>query len=215
MLPMKLTDIRKDYAKHSLDIDKVGKNPLAFFEVWLKESIVAGVNEPTAMAVSTVSEMGKPSSRMVLLKGLDEGRFIFFTNYKSKKGEQLKINPNVSLLFFWPELERQVRIEGVAEKLPEVDSDKYFDSRPLESRIGAIASPQSQVITGREEIEDSFIRLTELYTTAKIIRPDYWGGYSIYPESIEFWQGRPGRLHDRIRYRRADHQDWIQERLAP
>jgi pyridoxamine 5'-phosphate oxidase len=152
---------------------------------------------------------------MVLLKGMDDGRFIFFTNYKSKKGKQLEINPNVSLLFFWPELERQVRIEGVVEMLPGVDSDKYFDSRPLESRIGAIASPQSQVITGREEIEDSFYRVAELFTTSKITRPDYWGGYSIFPECIEFWQGRPGRLHDRIQYRRADDQNWIQERLAP
>lgn len=215
MSPMKLSDIRKDYAKHSLDKHKAGNDPLAFFDKWLYEAIAAGVQEPTAMAVSTVSLIGKPSSRMVLLKGLDDGKFIFFTNYKSKKGSQLEINPNVSLLFFWPELERQVRIEGVADKLPGLDSDKYFDSRPLESRIGAIASQQSQVITGRQEIEDSFDRVAELFTTAKITRPDYWGGYSITPECIEFWQGRPGRLHDRIQYRRAANQDWIQERLAP
>ncbi len=212
---MKLSDIRKDYAKHSLDTDKAGNDPLVFFDKWLNEAIASGVHEPTAMAVSTVSEMGKPSSRMVLLKGMDEGMFVFFTNYRSKKGEQIQINPNVSLLFFWPELERQVRIEGIAQKLPGVDSDKYFDSRPLESRIGAIASPQSQVITGREEIEDSFYRVAELFTTSKITRPDHWGGYSVTPECIEFWQGRPGRLHDRIQYRRADNQHWIQERLAP
>lgn len=212
---MKLSDIRKDYAKHSLDEKTAGMDPLLFFAKWLDEAIKAGVYEPTAMSVSTVSEIGKPSSRMVLLKGLEAGRFVFFTNYMSKKGIQITNNPNVSLLFFWPELERQVRVEGVAEKIPGKDSDKYFDSRPLESRIGAIASPQSQVISGRDEIEESFYRVAEQFTSEVITRPDYWGGFSIKPESIEFWQGRPGRLHDRLQYRLSENQEWIQERLAP
>jgi pyridoxamine 5'-phosphate oxidase len=211
---MNLAEFRKDYIKHSLDVMVVGNDPVNFFSGWLNEAIQSGVQEPTAMAVSSVSADGKPSSRMVLLKGIEEGKFKFFTNYNSRKGQELNINPNMAMLFFWPELERQVRIEGKVEKIPGDESDIYFNSRPLESRLGAIASPQSKVISGREELEELYNNLEETILPQEVERPDYWGGYSLKPDSVEFWQGRPGRLHDRIRFRKEGN-TWIVERLAP
>jgi len=211
---MNLAEFRKDYIKHSLDVMIVGNDPVKFFSGWLNEAIISGVQEPTAMAVSSVSADGKPSSRMVLLKGIEEGEFIFFTNYTSRKGQELDGNPNMAMLFFWPELERQVRIEGKVEKIPGDESDIYFNSRPLESRISAIASPQSKVISGREELEKLYSHAAEVSLPEVIKRPEYWGGYSLRPDSVEFWQGRSGRLHDRIRFRK-DGSNWIKERLAP
>lgn len=211
---MNLADIRIDYIKHSLDARVVGNDPVKFFTGWLNEAINSGVQEPTAMAVSSVSEEGKPSLRIVLLKGVENGKFKFFTNYNSRKGQELECNPNIAMLFFWPELERQVRIEGKVNKISGDESDIYFNSRPLESRIGAIASPQSKVISGREELEELFSQTAKAIPPEMIKRPEYWGGYSLKPESVEFWQGRPGRLHDRIRFRK-DGNNWIKERLAP
>jgi len=211
---MNLAEFRKDYIKHSLDVMIVGNDPVKFFSGWLNEAIISGVQEPTAMAVSSVSADGKPSSRMVLLKGIEDGGFKFFTNYKSRKGQELDGNPNMAMLFFWPELERQVRIEGKATRVKASESDIYFNSRPLESRIGAIISPQSKVISGRAELEKEYLRVAEINRLEEITRPDYWGGYVVIPDSIEFWQGRSGRLHDRIRFRK-DGSNWIKERLAP
>jgi pyridoxamine 5'-phosphate oxidase len=211
---MNLTEIRNNYIKHSLDAHSLGNDPVSFFSIWLDEAIDVGALEPTAMAVSSVSADGKPSSRMVLLKGIEEGKFKFFTNYSSRKGQELDGNPYMAMLFFWPELERQVRIEGKAEKIPGNESDTYFNSRPLESRIGAIVSPQSKVVSGREELEELYRRVAEMIPAKMVERPDYWGGYALNPDCMEFWQGRPGRLHDRIRFRK-DGGTWIKERLAP
>ncbi|NTW24975.1 MAG: pyridoxamine 5'-phosphate oxidase, partial [Lentimicrobium sp.] len=161
-----------------------------------------------------VSVDGKPSSRMVLLKGIEDGKFKFFTNYSSRKGQELVGNPYMAMLFFWPELERQVRIEGKAGKIPGDESDIYFNSRPLESRIGAIASPQSKVISSREALEEFYNNIAQTVSPEKVVRPEYWGGYALEPDSVEFWQGRAGRLHDRIRFRKAG-SNWIKERLAP
>ncbi|MHC1774398.1 MAG: pyridoxamine 5'-phosphate oxidase [Lentimicrobium sp.] len=211
---MNIAAIRKEYIKHSLDAVAVGSNPVSFFSAWLNEAIDAGALEPTAMAVSSVSEDGKPSSRMVLLKGIDDGKFTFFTNFNSRKGKEINSNSEVALLFFWPELERQVRIEGVAMRVSEEESDEYFNSRPMESRIGAVASPQSSVIPGRQALEEIYIRIAEKAISEEIVRPENWGGFAVIPHTVEFWQGRPGRLHDRIRFR-SEGNEWIKERLAP
>ncbi|MBK6962707.1 MAG: pyridoxamine 5'-phosphate oxidase [Bacteroidales bacterium] len=211
---MNIAGIRKDYIKHSLDAVAVGSNPVAFFSMWLDEAVNAGALEPTAMAVSSVSEHGRPSSRMVLLKGIDDGKFTFFTNYSSRKGKEMTANSEIALLFFWPELERQVRVEGTAARVSDEESDAYFNSRPLESRIGAVASPQSDVITGRKTLEELYNSIAEKTISEGIVRPDNWGGFAVIPHTFEFWQGRPGRLHDRIRFR-SDGNEWIKERLAP
>lgn len=211
---MNISFIRQEYNRHALNQEDTGDEPLQFFAVWLHEAIELKVEEPTAMGLSTVSDKGRPSSRMVLLKGIEEGSLLFFSNYDSYKGTQISTNPFGSLLFFWPELERQVRIEGFIEKISAPESDKYFDSRPLESRIGAIASPQSKVISGREELDRRILKVAGSAVNDDVKRPTYWGGYALTPDSVEFWQGRPGRLHDRIRFRREG-QDWIKERLAP
>lgn len=211
---MNISEIRQDYIKHTLDKDQAGSNPVKLFNQWLDEAIRAEVNEPTAMSVSSVSAEGNPSSRIVLLKGIELGRFIFFTNYNSLKGQNIRDNPNVALLFFWPELERQVRIAGRADKISEHESDIYFNSRPLQSRIGAIISPQSTVISGREVLEKQLENISKNLKSTEIIRPEYWGGYAVIPETIEFWQGRASRLHDRIQFR-SEGNNWIKERLAP
>jgi len=211
---MNIAGIRKEYIKHSLDAVAVGSNPVAFFLGWLDEAFNAGVLEPTAMAVSSVSEDGRPSSRIVLLKGTEDGKFTFFTNYNSRKGREINTNSEVALLFFWPELERQVRVEGIAIRVSEEESDAYFNSRPLESRIGAVASPQSTVISGRKTLEELYNMIAEKTILEGIVRPENWGGFTVIPHTVEFWQGRPGRLHDRIRFR-SEGNEWIKERLAP
>ena len=195
-------------SKRTADTD-----PMRQFERWMAEALAAGIEEPTAMALATVSADGKPSARMVLLKGSDENGFVFFTNYRSRKAMEMESNPNVSLLFHWKELERQVRIEGAVHKITAAESDTYFHSRPLESRINAVISPQSDVIPDRHYLEN----LRDEYLKARPgepVRPPHWGGYRVVPEVIEFWQGRPGRLHDRIRYSRGK-DGWVMERLAP
>lgn len=210
---MNIADIRKEYTLQKLDIESVKTNPFEQFKDWLHEAINAQMLEPTAMHLATVSAEGKPSGRVVLLKGVDTG-FLFFTNYESRKGKELASNPFASLTFYWAELERQVRIEGKVEKVSEEISNEYFHSRPKGSQIGAIASPQSQVIQDRKLLERQIRDLEFQYQDTLPPRPDNWGGYRLVPEVIEFWQGRPSRLHDRIRYTKEG-EKWVIERLAP
>ena len=199
--------------KSSLSKRTANTDPVRQFERWMADVLAAGVEEPTAMALATVSADGKPSVRMVLLKGSDDDGFVFFTNYRSRKAREMESNPNVSLVFYWKELERQVRIEGAVQKITAAESDTYFHYRPLESRINAVISPQSEVIPDRRYLE----KLREEYLSSHPgdpVRPPHWGGYLVVPEIIEFWQGRSGRLHDRIRYTRSK-EGWRRERLAP
>lgn len=211
---MNLSDIRLNYAKGKLDEQSIGNDPVYFFRQWLNQAVEACVNEPTAMVLSTVDQAGRPKSRVVLLKELKDNKLIFFTNYHSAKGHHMEYNQQVAALFFWDELERQVRISGIASKISPQESDAYFNSRPLESRIGAVISPQSQVIGSRGELEKDFEALLSRGEGHEIKRPEHWGGYAIAIEEIEFWQGRPGRLHDRIRFLQVDG-SWIKQRLAP
>jgi pyridoxamine 5'-phosphate oxidase len=183
------------------------------FTNWWNEVLKSDIEEPNAMTLATSTQDGKPRARIVLMKDYNENGFVFFTNYESSKGTQLAANPCCSLLFFWKELERQVRIEGKVQKLDTADSDEYFNSRPVESKIGAWASPQSQVIENRDIIENNVARFSQKFKD-EIPRPPHWGGYCVLPEQIEFWQGRPGRLHDRILYTRVEN-NWKIDRLAP
>lgn len=211
---MILADIRKDYTLKSLEIQDVGSDPLQQFRHWMEEAIQAEALEVNAMCLSTISKDGFPNSRIVLLKELDQG-FVFFTNYESSKGKELAASPKASLTFFWPEIERQVRVVGTIGKISEKESDTYFFSRPISSQIGAWASPQSQEISDRTVIEDSQKRLEEEFKVNPIERPTHWGGYRLIPHRIEFWQGRPSRLHDRICYELDGETNWKKVRLAP
>lgn len=211
---MSIADIRKDYQLKSLAESEVAKNPFDQFSIWWEEAVQSAIVEVNAMALSTVSPEGRPSSRIVLLKGYNEEGFVFFTNYTSDKGKQIAHNVHVSLLFFWKELERQVRIEGVASKVSAEESDAYFDSRPVGSRLGAWASPQSQKIADREILDKELEKVTAQFSEQLIPRPPHWGGYRVRPTRIEFWQGRSSRLHDRILYEQV-HENWQISRLAP
>ncbi len=207
-------DLRNDYTQESLLETAVSTSPFTQFDLWMDQAIEARVPEPNAMTLSTAYN-NRPSARVVLLRGCDPSGLMFFTNYESRKGLELQENPYACVTFFWPELERQLRVEGKIVKAPESASDDYFLSRPRGNRLGAWASPQSQVIPNREEID----RLTRVFETqypadSVIPRPPHWGGYILEPDQFEFWQGRASRLHDRIRYRLADG-NWIIERLAP
>ena len=210
---MDLHNIREDYSKQSLSKEDCAAEPLAQFEQWLQEAIKAQVNEPTAVNVATVNEDGRPSSRIVLLKEVNAQGFVFFTNYHSRKGHAISHQPFVAMTFFWPELERQVRIEGRAQKLPEAESDTYFASRPYTSRIGAWASHQSEVIESHKALLARAALIAAKHPL-NVPRPPHWGGYLVIPDRVEFWQGRPSRLHDRICYQLQDNQ-WIKERLSP
>ena len=209
-----LHSIRKDYLFGQLLEEKMDSNPFNQFSVWLAQAIEKGINEPTAMTLATVDQNGCPSARIVLLKFFSETGFIFFTNYDSHKGNDIALNQNVALLFFWIGLERQVRIKGHAEKITTKDSDEYFQTRPLESQLAAYASPQSQVIPNREFLIDRVLSAKKQFSKIEVKRPDNWGGYRVIPESIEFWQGGTARLHDRIRYTFIN-EEWVIERLAP
>ncbi|MEI6879737.1 MAG: pyridoxamine 5'-phosphate oxidase [Bacteroidota bacterium] len=206
--------IRKDYTLKSFSESDLLKNPFEQFRVWFTEAIHAEVNEPNAMTLATVKPDGSPSARIVLLKGLEDDCFVFFTNYSSNKGQQIGVNNKVALVFFWPELERQVRIEGIAEKLEEYKSDDYFKSRPMSSQIGAHASPQSLEIENRQYLEDLVVKMEELFSDQPIVRPNFWGGFKVIAHSFEFWQGRSSRLHDRFIFRKSNN-EWLTKRLAP
>jgi pyridoxamine-phosphate oxidase len=210
-----LAAIRVEYRMGELTEEEVDADPLVQFQRWFTEAVERQVMEPNAMVLSTVSDTGIPSSRIVLLKQLDGSGFSFFTNYESQKGRELDACPNAALLFFWPELQRQIRITGVAEKLPEEQSDSYFNSRPKGSRLGALASPQSREIASRGVLDSKLAELEVAFKgTDTVPRPTHWGGYRVQPDQIEFWQGRSNRLHDRIVYKR-ENDGWTISRLAP
>jgi len=210
-----IADIRKEYKLQTLSENDILKDPFAQFNKWWQETINAGVDEPNAMTLATASADGMPDGRIVLLKGFDEKGFAFYTNYNSTKGQQLLENPRATLVFFWKELERQIRISGLVSLAPGNMSDDYFNSRPLGSRIGAWASPQSEAIESREWLEANERRISEVWVGKAIPRPGHWGGYVVKPIKMEFWQGRPSRLHDRILYTLQTSGSWKIERLAP
>jgi len=208
-----LSDMRSSYERGSLDETEVGSAPLAFFQRWLKEAVAAKVPEPNAMTVATVGPDGQPSTRVVLLKSADESGLVFFTNYRSRKGRELAVNPRAALQFHWVEMERVVRIEGLVEKTSDAESDAYFATRPLDSRIGAWASPQSEVIANRGVLIANAARASARFGL-RPPRPEHWGGYRLVPQVWEFWAGRKSRLHDRVRFR-LEGGSWTRERLAP
>lgn len=209
-----LQKLREDYSKHSLDESDVAKDPVKQFEKWMEEAIESEVPEPNAMTLATVDFKNKPHARVVLLKGIEDGNFIFYTNYDSAKGEELGQNPNVALCFLWLELERQVRIEGRVEKISEEESEAYFKKRPYKSQLGALASNQSVEVPNRAFLEDRFSELEQKHPEGEVPKPISWGGYRVIPETLEFWQGRRSRLHDRIKYV-FENGNWIIKRISP
>jgi pyridoxamine 5'-phosphate oxidase len=209
-----IADIRKDYKLRSLSELDVAANPIDQFTTWWNEALASNIDEVNAMTLATADANGRPSARIVLLKGISENGFEFFTNYESSKGKEMAANNKVALVFFWKELERQIRIEGAVSKLSEAESDKYFLSRPLESRIGAWSSPQSSIIENRAVLDENVLQTKAIFEGKEIPRPPFWGGYIVKPECIEFWQGRSSRLHDRIAYS-LENDIWSIKRLAP
>lgn len=212
---MSIADIRKEYKQHRFEEQDAAASPIEQFTRWWTDATAAAIDEINAMTLATASADGLPSARIVLLKGYNEQGFVFFTNYNSFKGLHLAENPRACLVFFWKELERQIRITGLVERISDAESDEYFFSRPPSSQIGAWASPQSSVIPSREWLEKQELSLQQKYQTEPLVRPPHWGGYRVKPTIIEFWQGRPSRLHDRLQYSLQDNGAWLRERLAP
>ncbi len=210
-----VADLRKDYTLQELNETEVDPNPVIQFQKWFDQACSVDVPEPNAMTVATVSSEGKPSARMVLLKDYDGRGFVFYTNYNSRKGQELIANPHAALVFWWAQLERQVRITGSVEKISSQESDKYFHSRPFNSRIGAWTSNQSEIVSSREILEQRLRELQAKYQDLEVPRPNHWGGFRVIPAEIEFWQGRSSRLHDRLLYSKCDGGTWEIERLSP
>jgi len=215
MIDKSIADLRKDYTLENLNEEEIDKNPFIQFKVWFNQSVAAQLPEPNAMTLATCTPDGKPSARMVLLKDIDEQGFVLFTNYKSQKGQEISVNPHAALVFWWAELERQVRIVGTVEKISSAQSDSYFEVRPPFSRLGAWASNQSEVISSRDVLESQLIEFQRQYENQEVPRPPHWGGVRVIPQEIEFWQGRSSRLHDRLRYTLVDNGSWKIERLSP
>ena len=211
---MSIADIRTDYRRAALSEDDAASDPIAQFSVWFQEAVSADVIEPNAMCLATATPDAYPSARMVLLKGVDARGFVFYTDYRSRKGRELADNPCASLCFFWGELERQVRINGAVQRVSRAEADEYFQSRPLPSRVGAWTSHQSQVLPSRDALEQELAQNEARFADGIVPLPDHWGGFRVIPEEIEFWQGRPSRLHDRLQYRR-DAGVWVKRRLSP
>jgi pyridoxamine 5'-phosphate oxidase len=215
MLP-DLEKLREEYAEHTLDASDADPDPFRQLEHWLSHAVEAGLPEPNAMTLATCTPDGKPSARVVLLKGIEGGGLDFYTNYESRKGRELEENPRAAVVFLWLELQRQLRVEGRVERVPEEQSSRYFQSRPIGSQIGAAASPQSRIMNDRAELERNFAELEKQYNeSGHIPRPPHWGGYRIIPDCFEFWQGRRSRLHDRLQYALDEEGRWRLERLAP
>lgn len=209
-----LNDLRRDYATGGLSEGDLAPDPVSMFRRWMHDAVTAGLYEPNAFVLASVGEDGTPASRMLLLKGLDQRGFVFFSNYTSRKGSEIAANPRVSLLFPWHQLERQVRVEGTAERLGGAENDAYFAGRPRAAQLGAWASPQSEVVPDRTALDDRYREVVARFGDADVPRPEHWGGYLVAPEVVEFWQGGLGRMHDRLRYRRAG-DGWTIDRLAP
>lgn len=214
-MKLKVADMRESYYTDGLNENTIERNPIKLFEIWFNYAIEKKVLEPNAMTLATADKNGKPSARIVLLKDYSEEGFVFFTNYNSIKGIQLEKNPTAALVFWWGNLARQIRIEGSVEKTSTKESDGYFNSRPRGNQLGAIVSDQSQPVQSYSYLESEFEKISRKYKEKKVVRPNYWGGYRVIPDMIEFWQGRENRLHDRLRFTKTDINQWRLERLSP
>ena len=213
-MKLSIADMRRNYTRDGLVESQAADDPFAQFGCWFSQAVDVESTEPNAMMLATVDDNGQPHLRTLLLKGFDTQGFVFFTNYQSAKSTQLQAHPLAAMTFWWPDLERQVRIEGRVEAVSAQESDQYYHSRPLGSRLGAWTSPQSQIISGREELQQRLAAVEAQYASGAPPRPPHWGGFRLVPQMVEFWQGRPSRLHDRLRYRLEAGQ-WVRERLAP